>query len=255
MEQKISPQTVVVFGAYGGIGRALVRKLRERGVQLVLAGRRESTLSDVASGHPESLTVSCDVTRSAEVDHVFAAAKERFGAVHGVAHCVGSLQLKPAHLVSDEEFALAMQTNAFSAFYVLRAAARTMRENGGGAVVLVSSAAATYGLANHEAIGAAKSAVVGLTRAASATYASHGIRVNAVAPGLIKTPLTRSITGHEAVAKASAAMHPLGRFGEPEEVANVMAFLLDPEQAFVTGQVWGVDGGLSSVHSAHKARS
>jgi NAD(P)-dependent dehydrogenase (short-subunit alcohol dehydrogenase family) len=119
--------------------------------------------------------------------------------------------------------------------------------NSGGAIVLVSSAAARVGLANHEAIAAAKAGIIGLTLAAAASYAARGIRVNCVAPGLTETPLTARITANEASRKASEAMHALGRIGRPEEIASAMAWLLDPENSWVTGQVIGVDGGLASV--------
>lgn len=125
--------------------------------------------------------------------------------------------------------------------------------SGGGSVVLMSTCAATVGLANHEAIAAAKGGVEGLVRAAAATYAPNAIRINAVAPGLVDTPLAAQITGNDAARKASEAMHPLGRIGDPGEIARVIAFLLDPYSAWITGQTFGVDGGLSRVRPREKA--
>lgn len=117
----------------------------------------------------------------------------------------------------------------------------------GGSIVLVSSCAARVGLTNHEAIAAAKAGVIGLTLSAAATYAPRGIRVNCVAPGLVRTPMTARLTVNEASLKASTAMHALGRIGEPADVAAALEWLLSPEQSWVTGQVLGIDGGLSTV--------
>jgi NAD(P)-dependent dehydrogenase (short-subunit alcohol dehydrogenase family) len=178
-----------------------------------------------------------------------AAAKsvEAHGRLDGLANCVGSILLKPAHLTSEEEWDAVVSTNLRSAYAAVRAAARAM--TAGGSVVLVSSAAARLGLANHEAIAAAKAGVIGLALSAAATYAPKGIRVNAVAPGLVRTPMTARITGNDAALKASTAMHALGRVGEPEDVASAIAWLLDPAQSWVTGQVIGVDGGLATIRS------
>ena len=125
---------------------------------------------------------------------------------------------------------------------VILAAAETMPE--GGSVVLLSSAAARVGLPGHEAIAAAKAGIEGLTRSAAATYGSRGLRFNAVAPGLVRTNLTRRIWENS---MASVAMHALGRLGEPEDVASLIGWLLDRANNWVTGQIFGVDGGLSSV--------
>ena len=121
--------------------------------------------------------------------------------------------------------------------------------NAGGSIVLVSSAAARIGLANHEAVAAAKAGVIGLTLSAAATYGPRGIRVNCVAPGLVRTPLTARLTANEASLKASTAMHALGRIGEPQDVAKAIEWLLSPEQSWITGQLLGIDGGLGSVRS------
>ena len=124
-----------------------------------------------------------------------------------------------------------------------------MRQTGGGSVVLCSSVAAQRGLINHEAIAAAKAGVEGLALAAAASYARYGVRVNCVAPGLTRTNLTRALTQNENVARTSAALHPLGRIGEPAEVASAICWLLDQEQCWVTGQVIGVDGGLGRIQA------
>jgi NAD(P)-dependent dehydrogenase (short-subunit alcohol dehydrogenase family) len=113
----------------------------------------------------------------------------------------------------------------------------------------MSSAAASVGLANHEAISAAKAGVEGLVRSAAATYAPHDIRVNCVAPGLVDTPLAKSITSNETALKASTAMHPLRRIGKPGDIARVIEWLLGPEATWITGQALGVDGGLARVRS------
>jgi NAD(P)-dependent dehydrogenase (short-subunit alcohol dehydrogenase family) len=172
------------------------------------------------------------------------------GRVDGVVNCAGSILLKPAHLISDQEFADTIAANLTTAFNVVRAATRLMmKQAGGGSIVLCSSVAARRGLVNHEAIAAAKAGVEGLALAAAASYARFGVRVNCVAPGLTRTELTRSLTQNETVVKMSAAMHPLGRIGEPAEVASAICWLLDREQSWVTGQVIGVDGGLGQVQA------
>jgi NAD(P)-dependent dehydrogenase (short-subunit alcohol dehydrogenase family) len=159
---------------------------------------------------------------------------------------VGSILLKPAHTTTDEEWRETLALNLDSAFYAVRAAVQPMRRNGG-AILLHATAAARVGLVNHEAIAAAKAGVMGLARAAAATYARFSIRVNCIAPGLVQTPLAARITGNEASRKASEAMHPLGRLGEAADVAAAGAWLLDPASSWVTGQVIGVDGGLADL--------
>ena len=233
----------LIFGATGGIGTALCKQLQAAGHRVFASGRDPQKLAILASelGTPPLLA---DATVPAEVADAFAQA----GPVDGIANCVGSLLLKPAHITTDEEWAGVLRTNLDSAFYILRAAAKAMMSTGG-SIVLVSSAAGRLGLQNHEAIAAAKAGIIGLMLSAAATYAPRNIRVNCVAPGLTATPLTARITTNETAAKASMAMHPLGRLGTAEDVAAMIAFLLEPQAAWITGQTFGVDGGLGTVRS------
>ncbi|MFN0054780.1 MAG: SDR family NAD(P)-dependent oxidoreductase [Planctomycetales bacterium] len=235
----------IVFGATGGVGEALSRMLVESGAQVLLAGRNLERLKDLSQqlgmpNHP------MDAADSDSIESVFQQAVSAFGRIDGVANCIGSVLLKPAHLTTDEEWQQTLTTNLFSAFAVVRGAARAMRQTGG-SVVLVSTAATRLGLANHEAIAAAKAGIEGLTRSAAATYAGAGIRVNAVAPGLVKSNMTRRLWESPAAAETSVQIHALGRLGEPQDVARMIAFLLDQQNNWITGQVIGVDGGLGSV--------
>lgn len=155
---------------------------------------------------------------------------------------------------------MVLQANLYSSFATIRGAANAMRDTAG-SVVLVSTAAARIGIPNHEAIAAAKAGVEGLARSAAASYASKGIRVNVVAPGLVKSEMSRSIWANESAAAASVEMHALGRLGEPQDIASMIVWLLNPANDWITGQVIGIDGGLGSVlprqrrHSARRASS
>lgn len=234
----------LVLGATGGIGSALARELAARGDRLVLAARGAERLEALAA-ELGAFAVPTDATSSGEVDALFAAALARHERIDGVAVCIGSILLKPLHLTSDDEFRATLDANVGTAFRALRAAVGSMTK--GGSVVLFASSASEAGLANHEAISAAKSAVAGLARSAAATYASRGIRVNALAPGLVRTPLAARITSNANALAASVAMHPLGRIGEADEIARLAAFLLDPRNSWITGQVLGIDGGLAAL--------
>jgi NAD(P)-dependent dehydrogenase (short-subunit alcohol dehydrogenase family) len=223
----------------------VARRLLAGGARVALAGRAGDRLRALGEelGAP---VVELDARQPAEVERAATEAAAALGPLSGLANCVGSLLLKPAHLTSDAEWAEVLATNLTSAFGTVRAGARAL-DSGGGSIVLVSSVAARFGLANHEAIAAAKGGVQGLVLSAAATYAPRGIRVNAVAPGLVRTPLTSGLFASEPLSKANAAAHPLGRVGEPGDVAAAICWLLSPAQSWVTGQVLGVDGGMGSA--------
>jgi NAD(P)-dependent dehydrogenase (short-subunit alcohol dehydrogenase family) len=185
-----------------------------------------------------------DLTSFAAVETAVAA----LGHLDGLVNCAGSVLLKPAHLTTQAEYDAVLAANLTTAFAAVRAGAKAMMHSGG-SIVLVSSAAARAGLANHEAIAAAKAGVAGLALSAAASYAKRNIRVNCVAPGLVESPITSRITSNEASLKASVSMHALGRIGAPNDVASAISWFLHPAQSWVTGQTIAIDGGLSTIHS------
>jgi NAD(P)-dependent dehydrogenase (short-subunit alcohol dehydrogenase family) len=239
----------LVVGGSGGIGADVARQLTAKGARVIVTGRDAGRLATIGL-ETGATTMELEARDSKAVDEVAEKVHSLYGRLDGVVNCAGSILLKPAHLISDEEFAETLALNLTTSFNVLRASVRLlMRQPGGGSIVLCSSVAARRGLLNHEAIAAAKAGVEGLALSAAASYARYQVRVNCVAPGLMRTGLTRALTQNEAVAKSSAALHPLGRIGEPVEVASAICWLLDGAQAWVTGQVIGVDGGLGSVQA------
>ena len=236
----------IVIGATGGIGAAITKKLSQRGASLVLAARgidRLRAMADETGGEP----LAIDATKYDEVESVVRHATTSFGRLDGIVNCVGSILLKPAHLTSIEEYRHTVSLNLDTAFYTVKAASRAMFKRGG-SIILCASAVARTGLANHEAIAAAKSGIVGLVQSAAATYAGRNIRVNCIAPGLVETPMSERLTATPETRKHSESMHALGRLGKPDDVAEAMDWLLDQNRSgWVTGQTIGVDGGLGTI--------
>lgn len=244
-----SSAVFMVIGGTGGIGSEVARQLCAKGNRVVVTGRDTGRLTAIAT-ETGAEAFELEARDSSAVDRVLKDVYASHGRLDGIVNCAGSILLKPAHLITDAEFDDTIALNLTTAFNVLRASARIMmRQPNGGSIVLCSSVAARRGLLNHEAIAAAKAGVEGLALSAAASYGRYKVRVNCVAPGLTRTGLTLALTQNEAVAKASAALHPLGRIGEPSEVASAICWLLDGTQSWVTGQVIGVDGGLGSVQA------
>ena len=178
----------LIIGAGGGIGTALAQQLSEKGWNLVLAGRTHSTLQEVAS-KTGGVPIVLDATDFDAVADVLAEHSE----IRHAVNLAGSILLKSAHQTSESEFIDTIDQNLKTAFSLVRACGLSWRQ-GGGSIVLMSTCASQVGLANHEAIAAAKAGVEGLTRSVAASYASRGIRCNAVAPGLVETPLASRLT-------------------------------------------------------------
>jgi len=242
----------VILGGSGGIGSATARRVAASGATVALAARNAERLQRVADELGGALTATIDATKLAEVEAFVRSVAEAHGGVEGIVNCVGSILLKAAHQTTEDEWRDTIAANLDSAFATVRAGARVMGRSGG-SIVLMSSSAARVGLPSHEAIAAAKAGIIGLARSAAATYAGKGIRINAVAPGLVDTPMSAGITGNELMLKASTAMHPLGRIGNAEEIASVISWLLSEAASWVTGQVIGIDGGLSAVRAKASA--
>lgn len=240
------PAPILILGGSGGIGSALARRLVAAGHDVHLLARNRERLNAVAASLGGAAFTVCDATEpvalAAAVGEIAAN-----GGLSGLAYCVGSIVLKPLKSTEVDDMVTAFCLNAVGAAIAVRSAERALRTKQG-SVVLFSTVAAGAGFPNHTAIAMAKGAVEALTRSLAADLAPD-VRVNCIAPSLIRTPLAAALTTNETMAKSIAALHPLARLGEADDAAAAAAFLLAPDSGWITGQVLGVDGGRSSVRT------
>ncbi|MBU6426550.1 MAG: SDR family oxidoreductase [Rhodospirillales bacterium] len=242
------PETYLIIGGTGGIGQALATRLRGAApnATLYLTSRTAERAAEAAA----PLGAVPLALRAEDSDSIKAALAEatQGGQLSGLAYCAGSILLKPLARLSAQDMLETYALNVVGAALCVQEAATSLAA-ARGSVVLFSSVAARQGFAMHAAIGSAKAAVEGLTRALAAELAPH-VRVNCIAPSLIETNMAAPIIANAKMKEAIAAMHPLPRLGQPDEVAAFAAFLLGPDAGWITGEVFGIDGGRASLRSA-----
>ena len=231
----MSQKTIVIIGASSGIGLELSRELSTQGHQIIAVSRKagESGLP------PNTQTIDWDATGETELEGL----PEQ---IDGLVYCPGSINLKPFHRIKDEEYLHDYQLNALGAVRALRAAIKGLKKAEQASVVLFSTVAVGQGMPFHASVAAAKGAVEGLTRALAAEL-GPGIRVNCLAPSIVDTPLASGLLSTDEKRSNSAGRHPLKRIGMPEDLAKAAAFLLSEDSGWMTGQVLGIDGGMSSI--------
>ena len=238
--------THAIVGATGAVGRALAQRVVKRGGVPLLIGRSADKLDALAKEHGNAPILVADCSQPESIAEAFKGADADMSSIAAYAYCAGSITLKPVRRASLADFREAFDLNTLSAVEVLKAIEKPLKKNKG-ACVLFSTIAVQQGLPNHAVVSAAKGAVEGLTRALAAEYAASGVRFNAVAPSLSRSAMAAPMLEKEAIAAALAKAHPLGRLGEPDDLAALADFLLSDDSTWITGQVVGVDGGRFAV--------
>jgi len=250
-------RVALVTGAAGGIGRATVVRLAREGARVVATDLKDAGVDETASAASgaggEVLTSSHDVTRAGDWQRVVAEAVAHFGGLDVLVNNAGiEGVVAPIDQSPDEVFDRVMAVNVRGVFLGIKHAVPALRQRGGGAIVNLASVAGVIGDPGIAPYVASKHAVIGLTKSAAAGYAADGIRVNAVCPAPIETRMMRSLesgmgTGAEAMVKQAIEQRiPLGRYGTPDEVASVIAFLASDEAGYVSGSIYTVDGGMTN---------
>lgn len=248
----LNDKVILITGAAGGIGRATAVAAAREGARVAVADLNfegaQETASLIAEAGGTALALRVDISVSSDVDAMVAAVVERFSRLDGVFNNAALAQWqcgaasKKIGEISEEAFARIMQVNVTGTWLCMRAELEHMRQHGGGAIVNASSVSGLVGRAGSGAYSASKHAINGLTKTAAVEYAASAIRVNAVCPGFIDTEFVKSSLATRG--DALLASVPMHRLGQPEEVAELVVWLLSDRARYVTGSLQGVDGGF-----------
>lgn len=239
-------KTVLITGATGGLAQALADNLTKSNWQLVLVSRNSKKLQEIYGDKHTQIIADCSNFQG--VKQIFDEIAERNITLNSLAHCVGNIKLGALHRTSEVDFFDCISTNLFSAFFTLSGFIEHLKKSSThGSAVFVSSAAASIGIPNHEVVSAAKGGLEALVRSSAASYAASNIRINAVSPGILDTPASANLLTSDLMREIAAKQYPIKGIGSAEEVADLMSWLLSEKAERVTGQIWSIDGGFSSI--------
>jgi len=237
-------KVVLVTGSGQGIGLATARAFAAQGASVVLNDVNRETLDKAAqelqSKEARCLAIKADTSKKADVDTLFARIKEAFGKLDVLVNNAGITRDALLHKMTEEQWRQVIDVNLTGVFFCLQAAAVMMREAGSGSIINIASDA-RYGNPGQANYSAAKEGIVGLTRTAAVELAYRGVRVNAVSPGPIDTPMLRAVP--EKALKAFMAAVPMGRAGSADELSQLILYLASERSSYITGQVINCDGG------------
>jgi 3-oxoacyl-[acyl-carrier protein] reductase len=241
----LAGRVAVVTGGGRGIGASVARTLAVAGAQVVVAdldaGAAEESAAQLRTLGHDALGIACDVTSEAQVSQLIAASVERYGTIDVMVNNAGITRDATMRRMTLEDFRAVIDVHLIGAWLGTRAAAGVMRDRGRGSIVNMSSISGKVGNIGQTNYSSAKAALIGLTKASAKELAHAGVRVNAIQPGLIRTPMTESMRADIWEQKMSEI--PLGRAGEPDEIANTVLYLASELSSYVTGTVHEVTGG------------
>jgi NAD(P)-dependent dehydrogenase (short-subunit alcohol dehydrogenase family) len=249
---RLDGKMAVVTGGGGGLGSLAARAFAAAGADVALVGRTAETLQVTADAvrraGRRAVAIVADVTRSRDVNRMVEQVLDEFGRLDILLNNAGVTSPKATVELTDEDWHRVMDASATGAFYCARAVAPAMMRQREGCILSMGSILSARGMANRTAYSAAKAAVVNLTRALALELGPHGIRVNAIAPTVIVTDLNRELVRTQPqLYRAVLDRTPLGRLGEPEDIAGALVFLASPAARFITGQTLFVDGGYTAA--------
>ncbi|HEX4486141.1 MAG TPA: SDR family oxidoreductase [Terriglobales bacterium] len=245
---RLKGKTAIVTGAGSGIGQACAQAFAREGSRVVLVGRRREYLKQTAANiQRDVLICEGDVSKITDVRRVYSQAMERFGGIEILVNCAAVLHAGTAETQTEEEWDETFNINVRGLWLMSREAILPMRKAGGGSIVNLSSVLGLMGARSRAAYSASKGAVTSLTKSMALDLAHEQIRVNCICPGIVETELVadfiRNSPDPELTRKRRTELHPLGRFGQPSDIANMAVYLASDESIWVTGAAMPVDGG------------